>query len=288
MKLTIIIPVYNEQATFAELLAAVRALPVEKELIVVDNVSTDGTREQVAALAGQPDLLPVLQSVNRGKGSSVRVGLALARGEWVVVQDADLEYEPRDILELLSRAEAGGHDAVFGSRLLGRRPDVPWHHALGRDLLNLLFRVLYGARLTDVATCYKLMRTAPAQQLLLESVGFDLDYELPCQLRRAGLTIVEAPVNYRPRTIAAGKKLRWTDGIVALRALLRYRWGRPATGDWAVGADVTIASGPFTGCAGTVVALDAGRGAVVVGCTLHGREVRLPCPARDLQPRSTK
>ncbi|MBI2297464.1 MAG: glycosyltransferase family 2 protein [Armatimonadetes bacterium] len=224
-KLSILIPVYNEVQTFPVLLERVVALDVEKEVIVVDNVSTDGTRELVAALDGRPGIRVVLQEVNLGKGNSVRTGIGLAAGEYVVVQDADLEYEPAEILDLLARAEAGA-DAVFGSRLLGRKPDVPWHHALGRDALNLLFRVLYGARLTDVATCYKLLRTELAQSLTLKSVGFDLDYEIACRLRRAGVTIVELPITYRPRTIAEGKKLRWTDGMRALKALLRFRFDR--------------------------------------------------------------
>jgi hypothetical protein len=209
----------------------------------------------------------------------VRVGLALARGEWVVVQDADLEYRPSDIVELLAVAEREGCDAVLGSRLLGRKPAVPWHHALGRDLLNLLFRLLYGARLTDVATCYKLLRTSLAQQLCLESVGFDLDYELPCKLRRAGVRLVEAPVWYEPRTIAAGKKLRWTDGLVALRALLRPRFRREP-GGLPVGQRVRVTDGPFTGAEGTVA--DASGPGVAVGFVWAGREVVVRCPAENV------
>ncbi len=224
VKLSIIIPVYNEIGTLAEVLARVAALDVEKELIVVDNVSTDGTREYVQSLASQPGYRVILQTVNLGKGNSVRTGIAAATGEYLVVQDADLEYEPEEILDLLKVAEAGA-DAVFGSRLLQDPPPVPWHHALGRDLLNLLFRLLYGAKITDVATCYKLLRTTVAQGLRLESLGFDLDYEIACRLRRAGVPIVEVPISYHPRTIAEGKKLRWTDGIQALRALLRFRFG---------------------------------------------------------------
>lgn len=224
IKLSIIIPVYNEIGTLAEVLSRVSALDVAKELIVVDNVSTDGTREYVKTLADQPGYRVILQEVNLGKGNSVRTGIAAATGEFLVVQDADLEYEPEEILDLLAVADAGA-DAVFGSRLLRDPPPVPWHHALGRDFLNLLFRILYGAKLTDVATCYKLMRTSVAQSLTLQSLGFDLDYEIACRLRRAGVEIVEIPISYHPRTVAEGKKLRWTDGIQALKALLRFRFG---------------------------------------------------------------
>jgi len=221
-KLTVIIPVYNEIETFPIILERIRSLPVDKEIVVVDNVSTDGTRELVAALDGEDGVQVILQQVNRGKGDSVRKGIAAARGEYLVIQDADLEYEPVEILDLLSRAESGA-DAVFGSRLLGTRPRVPLHHALGRDLLNGLFNVLYGSRITDVATCYKLIRTEVAQSLVLRSVGFDLDYEIACRLRQAGVAIVELPVSYRPRTLEEGKKLRWTDGLRAMLALVRFR-----------------------------------------------------------------
>lgn len=224
VKLSIVIPVYNEIGTLAEVLARVEALDVAKELIVVDNVSTDGTREYLQTLADQPGYQVILQAVNLGKGNSVRTGLAAATGEFVVVQDADLEYEPEEILDLLRVAEEG-HNAVFGSRLLKDPPAVPWHHALGRDALNLLFRILYGERITDVATCYKLIRTSVAQSLPLKSLGFDLDYEIACRLRRAGVRIVEIPISYHPRTIAEGKKLRWTDGILALKALVKFRFG---------------------------------------------------------------
>ena len=223
-ELTIIIPVYNEITTLPEIVERVAALPIDKDVIVVDNVSTDGTREWVQTLVGRPGIEVVLQAQNRGKGHSVRTGLARATGRYVVCQDADLEYDPEDLPRLL--AAAGGRDlAVFGSRLLLDAPPVPWHHALGRDLLNLLFRVLYGGVLTDVATCYKLIPTAVAQSLTLRSNGFDLDYEIVCRLRRAHVAIVEIPVTYRPRTIDEGKKLRWTDGLRALQALLRYRVG---------------------------------------------------------------
>ncbi len=226
MKLSIIVPVYNEVGTLPEVLARVEALEVDKEILVIDNVSTDGTRELVAALADRPGYRVVLQEVNLGKGNSVRTGIGLAAGEYLIIQDADLEYDPREILDLLRHAEEHGRDAVFGSRLLSHKPQVPWLHAIGRDVLNWSFCLLYGARLTDVATCYKLMRTRVAQSLPLRSVGFDLDYELPCRLARAGVRIDELPITYRPRSIEEGKKLRWTDGLHALLALLRFRFGR--------------------------------------------------------------
>lgn len=220
-KLTVIIPVYNERVTFPTLLARVQAVAIDKEILVVDNCSTDGTRELLQQLSGER-LKVVLQPQNFGKGMSVRTGIERAQGEYLIVQDADLEYNPQEIRRLLERAEAGA-PVVFGSRLLGEKPVVPFSHALGRDFLNFLFRLLYGASITDVATCYKLMRTDIAQSLTLRSTGFDLDYELSAKLRKAGYPIVEVPVSYRPRTLKEGKKLRWTVGLQALWVLLKYR-----------------------------------------------------------------
>ncbi len=222
--LSIIIPVFNERETLPLVIDRVQALDVDQEILVIDNVSTDGTREWLHALPEQPGLRVIFQEVNLGKGNSVRTGIREATGDWLVIQDADLEYEPSEILDLLAVAR-DGHDAVFGSRLLRGAPPVPWLHALGRDLLNRLFQALYGCRITDVATCYKLIRTSVAQQLPLASCGFDLDYEIACRLCRAGVPIVEVPITYHPRSVAEGKKLRWTDGLRALRAILRYRFG---------------------------------------------------------------
>lgn len=222
-KLSLIIPVYNELDTIQAVLDQVCALDVDKELLVIDNVSTDGTRELLQELAPDYGLRVMLQEVNLGKGNSVRTGIRAAQGEFLVIQDADLEYEPAELLDLLALAEER-YDAVFGSRLLRDPPRVAWHHALGRDFLNLAFNLLYDAQLTDVATCYKLLRTSVAQSLRLKSTGFDLDYELACRLRRAGVQIAELPISYHPRSIEQGKKLRWTDGLHALAALLRFRF----------------------------------------------------------------
>ena len=271
-KLTIVIPVYNEIDTLPAVLDEVRSLRIDKEIIVVDNVSTDGTREFVESLAGEPGVSPVLQKVNYGKGSSVRLGLALARGEYVVVQDADLEYDPHDIITLLAIADSERRDAVFGSRLMTGQVKVPWHHALGRDALSLLFGLLYCCRLTDVATCYKLMRTDVAQSLLLRTLGFDLDYELPAQLRRRGVDIVEAPIAYHPRTIEQGKKLRWTDGIAALRAIVACLLPpAPATEGLEPGTEVILSVPPFNEVSGHVLDCNLAEGTVAIAAPYGDR-----------------
>jgi dolichol-phosphate mannosyltransferase len=149
------------------------------------------------------------------------LGIAMAKGEWVIIQDADLEYEPTDILRLLEFAERTGQVAVFGSRLLTGNPQGAWAFYFGRVVLNGLFRFLFRARTTDVATCYKLVRTDIAQRLRLRCSGFDLDFELASALRRLGYDIAEVPISYRPRSIAEGKKIRPTDGLRAIATMIR-------------------------------------------------------------------
>jgi dolichol-phosphate mannosyltransferase len=221
-KLTVVIPVYNERGTVMTVLEKVKSLPVSKEIIVIDNLSTDGTRELLETVS-DPEIRVVLQSKNLGKGTSVKLGFAMAKGEWVIIQDADLEYEPNDILRLLEHAEKAGEVAVFGSRLLTGNPQGMLAFYIGRVVLNLIFRLLFGARTTDVATCYKLVRSDIAKRLRLRCSGFDLDFELASALRRLGYNIAEVPITYRPRTIAEGKKIRPMDGIKAIATMLRVR-----------------------------------------------------------------
>jgi dolichol-phosphate mannosyltransferase len=221
-KLTVVIPVYNERGTVMTVLEKVKSLPVSKEIIVIDNLSTDGTRELLETVS-DPEIRVVLQSKNLGKGTSVKLGFAMAKGEWVIIQDADLEYEPDDILRLLEHAEKAGEVAVFGSRLLTGNPQGMLAFYIGRVVLNLIFRLLFGARTTDVATCYKLVRSDIAKRLRLRCSGFDLDFELASALRRLGYNIAEVPITYRPRTIAEGKKIRPMDGIKAIATMLRVR-----------------------------------------------------------------
>jgi glycosyltransferase involved in cell wall biosynthesis len=253
MKLSVLMPVYNECATLREILKRVRAVPIEKELVLVDNCSTDGTREllqdmletgeavlaevdTVAAENNGTVLRVILQERNKGKGSSVRRALAAARGEWIIVQDADLEYDPQDYLKLLSAAQKweaapgrkGQDVAVFGTRLsrgsLARRNQLQDAFLVGRIGLSVAFRVLYATSLSDVATCYKLMRRRVAQGLDLQADGFDLDFEIAARLRRRGVRIVEVPISYQPRGKGEGKKIRaLQDGSRALWTLLKYR-----------------------------------------------------------------
>jgi len=198
---------------------------VETEIIIVDNCSTDGTRELLQSL-DDDELIIIYQPVNMGKGASVRRGIARATGDYLIVQDADLEYDPADYVRLLRVAEERRADVVFGSRLMERsrhRAIDPTYY-FGRVFLTWIFRWLYAWPLTDVATCYKLIRTRLAQSLPLRSRGFDLDFEIPAKLRKAGVPIYETPISYAPRTIRDGKKIRPRDGFTAVWTMLKYRF----------------------------------------------------------------
>lgn len=238
--LSVLLPVWNERQTLETILERVQNVPLDKEIIVVDNVSTDGTREFLHELlergaAGDEHsgarLRVVFQSENRGKGASVRRALGLARGEWVIVQDADLEYDPQDYLKLFALAQKRGLTTVFGTRLSGaaqlkNQPRTAFFY--GRVGLSIFFRVLYGAPLSDVATCYKLLRREFAQSLDLSSNGFDLDFEIAAKVakkRKQGFRVGETPVYYKPRTEIEGKKIRVVrDGVRAAWALLKFRF----------------------------------------------------------------
>jgi dolichol-phosphate mannosyltransferase len=234
MKLTVVVPVYNEKATILEILDRVRAVEVDKEIIVVDNCSTDGTREIVEGL-DLPDVCVILQDRNRMKGNSVKKGIAAARGQYTIIQDADLEYDPRDYLPLLAEVERDEVLAVLGSRVLGMaergQPMPRSSFAIGRDFLNDYFNVLFSTDLTDIATCYKLAPTEVFQSLNLHSDGFDLDFEMPAKFvleaQRRGQVVSELPIRYYPRSVEEGKKIRWTDGIASLAAITRFRFVQP-------------------------------------------------------------
>ncbi|MEX2245514.1 MAG: glycosyltransferase family 2 protein [Dehalococcoidia bacterium] len=229
MKLSIVIPVRNERATVLPLIERVRAVDcgMPKELIIVDGASTDGTREALQALGEADDLLFVLEDAARGKGRAVRTGFARATGDIVMVQDADLELEPAEIPSLLAPIVEGRTDVVFGSRFRGRgRGGTPLSGYAGNMLLTWAVNVLFVTRLTDVLTCYKVLRAGVARSLDLRCNGFDLDAEITCRLLRAGHRIVEVPVTYRPRSVDEGKKLSPSVGWSVLRAIVRTRFAR--------------------------------------------------------------
>lgn len=241
MKLSIVIPVRNEAATILPLVERVRAVDcgMSKELIIVDGASTDGTREQLLALGEADDLVLVFEESARGKGRAVRTGFDRATGNIVMVQDADLELEPGEIPSLLAPILAGETDVVFGSRFKDvGRGDTPLVGYAGNLGLTTATNALYFARLTDVLTCYKVLRVDVARSLDLRCDGFDLDAEIACRLLRARHRITEVPVTYRPRNSDAGKKLGPGAGWSILLTILRVRFSPFREGRTM--ADVTV------------------------------------------------
>jgi dolichol-phosphate mannosyltransferase len=227
MKLSVIICAYNEHDTILTVLERTRAVDLgpgwEKEIIVVDNFSADGTRELLKAL-DLPDVQVIFHPRNLGKGTSVRTAIAHSDGDYAIVQDADLEYDPAEHSLFLARVANGHPAAIYGSRTLGGRAVYEYAaNYLGVRFLTWLTNLLYGAQLTDVATASKMVRMDVLKSLNLTGAGFDLDFELTDKILRAGHEIVEVPITYRPRTIAEGKKIRPWDGLWALRVIIRDR-----------------------------------------------------------------
>ncbi|HVW88502.1 MAG TPA: glycosyltransferase family 2 protein [Gaiellaceae bacterium] len=219
-----IIPAYNERATIATLVERVRALPFRKQLVVVDDGSTDGTSEILDSLAG--DDLAVVRQANAGKGAAVRNGIAHTTGDIVVIQDADLEYDPADVPELIQPIVDGVADVVYGSRLVGGRPQrayLFWHR-VGNQFLSLVTGVLYNTTLSDMETGYKAFRREVLQGLRLRENGFGIEPEITGRICRARLRIYELPISYYGRTYDEGKKITWRDGFRALWVLLRVRF----------------------------------------------------------------
>ena len=225
MRLSIIIPVFNERATVLELLARVAAVDLDAEIIVVDDGSTDGTRELLAARAGEFDRRITLleHPVNRGKGAALATGAAHATGEFVMAQDADLEYDPHDYAKLLAVARARSADAVYGSRFGAARPKMSLRHVIGNRLLTSVTNLLYGSSLTDMETCYKLIRRSLFEEIGITCKRFDVEPEITARLLKRGVTIHEAPISYTGRSFAEGKKISWVDFFSALWTLARLR-----------------------------------------------------------------
>lgn len=231
--LSIIVPVFNERATIGQVLDVVRSLPISKQIIVVDDGSTDGTAEWLRLNESNPFELRLFHASNCGKGRAVRTALEQATGEFVVVQDADLETNPLDLLTLLSVARENRGSAVFGSRYLSDGRHAGWArlNRWGVEVLNVAVRILYRQTLTDEATCYKLFSTKCLQAFDLQCERFEFCPEVVAKACRCGIPILERPICYTPRTLEQGKKLRWRDGLHALATLWRYRnWKLPANG----------------------------------------------------------
>jgi glycosyltransferase involved in cell wall biosynthesis len=219
---SVIVPVYNEAAHLDELLHAIHASPVKKEIIIVDDGSTDGTREKLQALPPIDGFTVVFHEKNYGKGAAIRTALAYARGEYVLIQDSDLEYDPQDYPRLLRPLEAGNANVVYGVR--PDRPERGLRFFLGAKLLTHLTNLLYRASIHDEATCYKVVRRSLLAQLQLQCRRFEFCPEVTAKLCRIGEKIAEVPISYTPRSATEGKKIRHSDGWLAIWTLIRYRF----------------------------------------------------------------
>jgi glycosyltransferase involved in cell wall biosynthesis len=243
MKLSVVMPVYNEARTVAEILQRVRAVRLdvsvgygpddgtvvrfEREIVIVDDGSSDGTRDILDMLRDQPDMVVVYHEQNQGKGAAVRTGLDHASGDVMLIQDADLEYDPRDYVALLQPIVEGRSQVVYGSRFRGgpTRAMFFWH-MIGNRFLTLVTNILYNTILTDMETCYKVFTREVAEQLDLRAGGWGFDPEITVQILKRGYRIYEVPISYAGREFEEGKKISWRDGLTVLWTLVKYRFSR--------------------------------------------------------------
>lgn len=225
MKLSVVVPVYNEAGTIERILRIIQSIPVSKEIIVIDDGSVDGTREVLKQKFSNDSAFHVIfHEKNYGKGRAIRTGIAAAAGDAVIIQDADLEYDPNDYIPLLAVLEREGSDVVYGSRFLGKkRVTAVWHQAVNQFLTQLT-NLLFGSRLTDMETCYKLFRTDFLKSLPLKTDGFEIEVELTTSVLKKYKNITEIPISYKGRAFHEGKKIGWRDGVKAVWMIFYYRF----------------------------------------------------------------
>ncbi|MCD6506387.1 glycosyltransferase family 2 protein [Candidatus Poribacteria bacterium] len=227
-KLSVVIPVYNEVNTIEEVLEKVKAvrIPLEKEIIIVDDGSTDGTREKLSEIQkADPSLRIILHERNMGKGAALRTGFQHVTGQIVIIQDADLEYNPSEYPRLLEPILDGRADVVYGSRFLGgttRRVTSFWHY-MANKFLTFLSNMLMNLNLTDMETCYKVIRTDVLKRLNLRGNRFEIEPEITAKLARIGCRIYEVPISYSGRDVSEGKKIKWKDGIAAIYYIVKFK-----------------------------------------------------------------
>jgi glycosyltransferase involved in cell wall biosynthesis len=223
--LSVIVPVFNERSTVAEIVRRIRAvdLPVEREIIVVDDGSNDGTADVLTQLRDST-VRVVGHGVNRGKGAAIRTGLEIATGDLVLIQDADLEYDPEDWPRLLAPVLKGRARVVYGSRFTGERRNMLFLHWVGNRFLSLVTNVLYNSTLSDMETCYKLFDRRVLDGTRLQADRFDFEPEFTAKVLRRGIRIYEVPISYAGREPNEGKKITWQDGVTALWTLVKYRF----------------------------------------------------------------
>ena len=222
-KLTVVIPVYNEKNSLLEIIRRVQAVPIEKEIILVDDFSTDGTRDVLRDLERR-EFKVLYHEKNQGKGAALRTGFQRATGQFVIVQDADLEYDPNDYSKLLQPILDGRADVVYGSRFSGQRKNMTSLHTLGNLFLTGVTNLFYRTSITDMETCYKLFRRETIQGIRIECNRFNFEPEVTAKLLKRRLRIVEVPISYSGRSASEGKKITWRDGFSAVWTLIKYRF----------------------------------------------------------------
>lgn len=220
---TFLVPVFNEKKTLGAVLEALAHFPDSREIIVVDDGSTDGTRDYLVK-SPAPNQVVIFHEKNAGKGAALRTGLPLARGLYVAIQDADLEYDPKHYVEMLKIARTTRRSAVFGSRFLTPNPTTHWRFSWGNKAMTAWINALFGTKLTDAYTCYKLIERSALSALNLTSHGFEIEAEICAKLARNGILVIENPIHYRPRAVKEGKKIRFKDALKGAWTAFKLRF----------------------------------------------------------------
>ena len=228
MKLSVVIPAYNEKATLEEIVRRIQATPIEKEIIIVDDGSTDGTNNLLENIAkpSSNSIRIIRHETNKGKGAAIIRGLEEVKGDLTIIQDADLEYDPNDYKTLLELFKNDHVQVVYGSRNLKKNDRSSFAFYWGGRLLSWITNIIYGSNVTDEATGYKVFRTSLLKDLDLKSTGFDFCPEVTAKILRRKIKIFEVPISYNPRLWHEGKKIRWIDGLIAIWVLVKYRFQR--------------------------------------------------------------
>lgn len=225
MKLSVIMPVYNEEQTIIEIVQRVLSVPLDKELVIVDDCSRDRTPDLLKSFSGRPEIRVLRHEKNQGKGAAIRTGIQAATGDMIVIQDADLEYDPAEYPQLIKPILEGRADVVYGSRFLGLHRVFLYHHYLGNKLLTFLTNLLYNTMLTDMETCYKVFRAEVLKGITIRSNHFNFEPEITAKVfKQLRLRVYELPISYYGRSYSEGKKIGLRDVLPAIWAIVKYRF----------------------------------------------------------------